>query len=403
MTKTQTPSTSQTLGELARWAEGPCVSMYLPLDPKHPNIDADRLALKDLVADARRQLETTTALRRPSIDELLAPAEALIVAERWPLDHRGYALFAAPGRSDRVYLDVDVPALSVVADRFVVTPLLAAVEEADRFFVLAISQNRVRFFRGGRERLVDVPVPDLPASRADALWYEDHERLLNVHGGSHQGVDQITGTIHGSPSEHDLRKQQLLRFFRIVNDALTTLLHDETAPLLVAGVGYELAIYREANRYPHLAGAVDTGSPERLSPAQLHTLVWPVAAELVDAPRRLLLDRLAATAEPADVHPGDNRRLPRRPDRRPAGRAHLPGVGTPGRARGSRLSGCGRRGARQRGDRRCAGSRRHGGRGRTRGAPAWRHRRRPGPVLRRRGERDLRPCRPGEVCTTIEP
>jgi Bacterial archaeo-eukaryotic release factor family 3 len=297
VTKTQTID-SQTLGELASWAEGPCVSMYLPLDPKHPNIDADRLALKDLVADARRQLETTTALRRPSIDELLAPAEALIVAERWPLDHRGYAFFAAPGRSDWVDLDVDVPALSVAADRFVVTPLLAAVEQADRFFVLAISQNRVRFFRGGRERLVDVRVPDLPASRADALWYEDHERGLNVHGGSHQGVDQITGTIHGSPSEHDLRKQQLLRFFRIVNDALTTLLHDETAPLLVAGVGYELAIYREANRYPHLAGAVDTGSPERLSPAQLHTLVWPVAAELVDAPRRLLLDRLAATAEP---------------------------------------------------------------------------------------------------------
>ncbi len=297
MTQTQTIN-AQTLGELARWSEGPCVSMYLPLDPKHPNIDADRLALKDLVAEARRQLETTTALRRPAIDELLAPAEALIVAERWPLDHRGYALLAAPGRCDQLYLDIDVPALSVVTDRFVVTPLLAAVEQADRFFVLAISQNRVRFLRGGRERLVDTPVPDLPASRADALWYEHHERLLNVHGGTHQGVDQITGTIHGSPSDRDLRKQQLLRFFRIVDEALTTLLHDETAPLLIAGVDYELAIYREANHYPHLAAVVDTGSPERLSPAQLHTLVWPVAAELVDAPRRLLLDRLAATADP---------------------------------------------------------------------------------------------------------
>ena len=294
---------AQTLHELAGWSDGPCVSMYLPLDPKHPSIDADRLALKDLVTDARRQLETTTAMRRPAIDELLAPTEALIVAERWPLDHRGYGLFAAPGRSVQVYLDVDAPALSVVTDRFVVTPLLATLEQADRFFVLAISQNRVRFFRGGRERLVDVPVPDLPASRADALWYEHHERQLNVHGGTHQGVDQITGTVHGSPSDRDLRKQQLLRFFRIVDDALAIVLHDETAPLLVAGVDYELAIYREANHDPHLAAVVDTGSPERLRPAELHALVWPVAAELLDAPRRQLLDRLAATADPLTALP----------------------------------------------------------------------------------------------------
>ncbi len=38
--------------ELARWSDGPCVSLYLPLDPKHPSIEADRVLLKDLVGDA---------------------------------------------------------------------------------------------------------------------------------------------------------------------------------------------------------------------------------------------------------------------------------------------------------------------------------------------------------------
>jgi hypothetical protein len=112
------------------------------------------------------------------------------------------------------------------------------------------------------------------------------------------GVDQITGTVHGSPSDRDLRKQQLLRFFRIVDEALATVLHDETGPLVIAGVDYELAIYRQANHYAHLDAVVDTGSPERLDPAQLHALVWPVAAGLLDAPRRELLERLAATADP---------------------------------------------------------------------------------------------------------
>ena len=304
MTPMQTMD-AHVLRELATWTAGPCVSIYLPLDPKHPSIEADRLALKDLVRDARHQLETTTTMRRPAIDALLEPAESLLVADRWPLGSRGYGLFSAPGRAIQLELDVEPAAMSVVTDRFVVTPLAAAVSNGDRFFVLAISQHRVRLFRGGRDGLVDVAVPGLPASSADALWYEHHERQLSVHGGAHQGVDQITGILHGSPSERDLRKQQLLRFFRIVDQALASVLHGETAPLLIAGVDYELAVYREANRYPHLDAVIDTGNPERLDPAQLHALVWPVAAGVLDVPRRKLLDRIDAVAErltsPADV------------------------------------------------------------------------------------------------------
>ena len=200
--------------------------------------------------------------------------------------------------------------------------------------MLAISQNRVRFFRADGSGSSTCPCPDLPASRADALWYEHHERQLNVHGGTHQGVDQITGTVHGSPSDRDLRKQQLLRFFRIVDEALASVLHDETAPLLIAGVDYELAIYREANHYPHLGAVVDTGNPERLRPAQLHALVWPVAAELSTPRGRKLLDRLAATADALTLSGGRPRRLPTRVGSPRSSRAHAAGAGTPGHGRG---------------------------------------------------------------------
>ena len=69
---------------------------------------------------------------------LLAPIESLLVAERWPLGFRGYGLFNAPGRSLEVKLDVDVPAMAVVADRFVVTPLVGALADAGSFYLLAI-------------------------------------------------------------------------------------------------------------------------------------------------------------------------------------------------------------------------------------------------------------------------
>jgi hypothetical protein len=289
--------TPEVLRELACWSEGPCVSVYLPLDAKHPSIAADRVGLKDLVADARRQLETTTSLRRPAIEELLVPVEALLVADRWPLGCRGYALFEAPGRSTHLRLDVEVPDIAVVADRFVVTPLVGDLPDAGSFYLLAISQGRVRFYQGRRSGLVEVDVAGLPTSRADALRDEHHERRLNVHGGSHQGVDRITGILHGSPSDRDLHKQQLLRFFRIVDEALWGVLHDKNVPLLVAGVEFELAVYREANHYRHLAATVDTGNPDRLDADELHAKIWPTAADLLDVPRRQLLERVASSAD----------------------------------------------------------------------------------------------------------
>jgi hypothetical protein len=296
--RSASPITTRLLGELAAWPSGPCVSIYLPLDPTRPACAADRLALKDAVSDARRQLQTQTGLRPAAVDELLAPAETLVAGEGWTPGRHGYCLLASPGRSVELRLDVAVPTMSVVADRFVVAPLVAALETDDRFYVLAVSHNVVRPFRGAHGGLVEVAVPGLPSSRAEALWYEDPERRLNVHGGSRLGADRIVGTIHGSPSDRDLRKRQLRRFFQLVDTALTSSLGGEPRPLFVAGVGYELAIYEEASHYPHLAGLIEVGNPDRLSAAELHEQVWPIAAHELDAPRRDLLARIGSSSTP---------------------------------------------------------------------------------------------------------
>jgi hypothetical protein len=117
--------------------------------------------------------------------------------------------------------------------------------------------------------LADVPVPDLAASRADALSHED-----------------------------------LLSFFRAVDRALWRVLYAQTAPLFVVGVADELAVYRQANDYTHLAGTVDVDKPERLSLHELHDKVWPIASRTLDRLRRVLIDqadtsRTLLTAIPA--------------------------------------------------------------------------------------------------------
>jgi hypothetical protein len=82
---------------------------------------------------------------------------------------------------------------------------------------------------------------------------------------------------------------------------VATTLRGEPWPLFVAGVGYELALYREVSRTPHLAGVIEIGNVDRLSPAELHHEVWPIAAGQLDAPRRDLLARMDSTTPMTSV------------------------------------------------------------------------------------------------------
>jgi hypothetical protein len=216
-----------------------------------------------MIGDARTQLREQTTLRRSAVDDLLAPAEELLVTDAWPVAEGGCGLFSAPGCSIRAHLDVRVPSMAVVADRFVTTPLVAAVPAADRFYVVAIDRNGVRLLRGERHGLIELTLPAVAT------------RPLAATAGSGDGG---------------------LHSYRQVDRAVWQALVSETAPLIVAGVTEELDRYRTAHHYTHLAGTVALENTERLGLDELHDRLWPVAAHALDRPRRELVHRVRTSA-----------------------------------------------------------------------------------------------------------
>ena len=283
--------TLERVSELADWTSQPCVSIYATVHSRH--VDAAAIMLKDLIRSARRQLDEFTGDSDwfPSLEQLgvdLADVDG----------HRGLALFAAPGTSIMFWLDVDPPELAHVADRFVVTPLIAALPAIGHYHLLALSQHQVRLFRGDHAGLEQVHVPDMPSSIADALWYEDPERRVSWHGGAHLGAGRVGRIVHGSGSEHDVHADRLLRFFRAVDESVSTVVHGSRAKLLVAGVEQELASYRRASRLP----AVETiaiGSTDRMTATELHHRCSAPIRRILDRPRRAQLYRLLRTARRA--------------------------------------------------------------------------------------------------------
>jgi hypothetical protein len=112
-----------------------------------------------------------------------------------------------------------------------------------------------------------------------SLQYDDPEKSLQVHTGSSQGNSAV---FHGQGAGNEDHKNDLLSYFRQVNNGLESFLKNQHAPLILAGVDYLLPIYHEANTYSHLLPDGISGNPETLTPEELHTQAWQIVQPYFD-------------------------------------------------------------------------------------------------------------------------
>jgi len=66
----------------------------------------------------------------------------------------------------------------------------------------------------------------------------------------------------------------------------------QTAPLILAGVQEEVAVYRPVNSYPRLIEQAVLGSPDAFEPNELHDRAMEIAREIPPPPLQKALDPL---------------------------------------------------------------------------------------------------------------
>ena len=76
----------------------------------------------------------------------------------------GLVLFLSPEAFRPYRLPLAFEELAIVDRRFHIKPLLPLLAGGERFSLLALSQNNVRFFSMSRHAVETVEVPDLPAN-----------------------------------------------------------------------------------------------------------------------------------------------------------------------------------------------------------------------------------------------
>lgn len=282
--------TQEEMKALVEAPDGVHISLYMPTRVGSDLRDANRIQLRNLVKEATQKLADWGADATPAeIDEMLRPASDLAAHGRfWGPVGGGLAMFFTPEFSRIYRLPLDFQPEVYVGENFHLTPLLPILASNGRFYILALSQDKVRLLQGTHYTVDQVDLhEDIPQSLAEAMQWDDPESHLQWQTGT--GVTVESGDraaiFHGhaisQASEH---KTNLLRFFQMIDDGLTDLLGDDVAPLVLAGVDYLLPIYRQANTYEHLVEEeAITGNPEMMSAKELHGLAWEIVEPLFAA------------------------------------------------------------------------------------------------------------------------
>jgi hypothetical protein len=268
---------------LAKCEANPVVSVYIPTHPGGPDAQEDPVRFKNRLAEARRQIAALS--NGPSdIPSWFEPAEELSGnAGFWRSQGDGLAMFLGRELFRVFRTALSLEELTLVGPNAHIVPLLAAMEEGTEFYVLAVSQDRIRLFRGSRSAIFDVETPGSPDGVDEMLTAERSPDQLQFRTiGSRSGGGQVA-LFHGHGGTDADGEEHLVKYLREVDREVGRALENKNAPLVFAGDVSLFPLYKQANSSPSLVESFIRGNPDELSSTELHAQAWPLVEEQLDA------------------------------------------------------------------------------------------------------------------------
>jgi len=284
------------LRALVERRQRPCISMYLPTHRSgRKEMREDSIRLKNAIGEAKARLYQEGYSRNQAADLLQQASDLVLSQSFWLYQSDGLAVFVSPTLFQYYRLPLRFQDEVVVTDHFSVKQLVPLFSEDGRFYILALSQKRIRFFEGTRLGIQERAVPDMPKSIGDLKQYDAVEEHLQAHAMAMTQAATTNLVFHGQGGIADKAtyKSDLVQYVRTVARRLEKYLNTDKAPLVLAGVEYEQSFYRQQNAYHNLLDQGIAGSPDELDPNDLHKAAWGIVEPHLAEARRAILDHHA--------------------------------------------------------------------------------------------------------------
>jgi hypothetical protein len=265
-----------TLTELRRPRPYPAVSVLTPTHRREPDKAQDPVRLRNVLAEAKKQLESDPAVTRELRIDVVGQLEQALAEVDLAHSEDGLAIFAAPGEHQVWSLARTVPERVVLSDTFLTRNLVAAQAAERPFWVLAVSADRISLWSGGGGHVVESEEGGFPLTRS--LEDPDAERK--------ERVGDLPSTFRDERTRH---------FLRDGDTALTGVLRGDPRPVYVTGEQAALSLLDEVGTVTKDAVHVAHGG---LAHASADT-VWQAVSPLVTAEDRKSADTVARELETA--------------------------------------------------------------------------------------------------------
>lgn len=267
---------TRSLSELRAFHEPFCVSAYAPLLDPSAAANPNRIELKKLLHEAETAL-ASAGVERDDVTLTLQPARTLLHGQAlWPHRSESLALFMHPHFFRAYHLpDHSTPYLLTVGTGFNIEPLLRAVKDNQRYYVLALSHHSVRLYEGDHYQLKAVTLKNFPADLRTTLHLDEYPQSRETHSIAPAGTKGAEA-FHQQYNVAEVDKALLVQFFRYIDRYLHGFLIRHQRPLVLAGTKYLLPLYRRINTYPHLLPGGISGNQEHADLQAIREKAWGV-------------------------------------------------------------------------------------------------------------------------------
>lgn len=288
--------THRDLRNLAESADEFSVSMYLPMRKAGREVQQNAIRFKNAMARAHEELVKQGLSKAKAKRQIEQAAELEDNQQWWQNQSDGLAIFLGENRFQRFRVPIKFDEQIVVNSQYFLRPILPLFQDNGEFYVLAISQEKSRLFRGTHYSFQELHPDELPTDLKSALDIDHYTNTLQIHSiggpsrraGNHQAGAMI---FHGQGAADmgEVKKNEITQYFRHVNRALESLLDSQRIPLVFAGVDFLFPIFQETSSYPGLVGEPIVGSSDRLTADQLHEKAWDVVQPIFQEERKTAL------------------------------------------------------------------------------------------------------------------
>ena len=250
-------------------AEGPCLSVYVPLSTAPPNQSAKANALewKETLRILEPKLQQNVAAR--ALFESIRDWDGILQGQQ--PQGRSIAVLRSPDVFRVTWIEEPVKSRAELGPRFYIRPLLPELTRDRVFYILALSQKNVRLLRCTTRASEEVPFPQHVVTSYDAYMNSakpDH--LTDNRATPGPSVGSSKGVMFTTSSEREDKDEYLAHFYRQVDRGVEEILRGKTEPVVLAGVEYEIALYRSLNSNLRLAHEAVQGAPNSLKSGEMH-------------------------------------------------------------------------------------------------------------------------------------